>query len=189
MKKNLGDMMCLDIYLSSLSKAELEKVKKDIKPPKRLAPPLMCWEFYYPKYQQNLKEAERETELKTLHKYSGKFNWKTDLKKVLKTYPYKALILTNETKRILWVNDGFSEMTGYPKSYAINRSPIFLQGENTSEAVKLRINEKIEQNKPFKEVVVNYRKNGEMYNCEIQIFPLTGNNNSIHFLALEREVA
>jgi hypothetical protein len=64
-----------------------------------------------------------------------------------------------------------------------------LQGENTSEAVKLRINEKIEQNKPFKEVVVNYRKNGEMYNCEIQIFPLTGNNNSIHFLALEREVA
>lgn len=188
MKKNLSHMMCLDIYLSRLSEAELEKVKNDIKPSKRLVPPLMCWEFYYPKYRQTLKEAERKTELAALLSYSKKFNWKADLKKTLKNYPYVALILTDETKTILWVNDGFSEMTGYPKSYAINRNPGFLQGTETSEAAKRRIKEKIEKKKPFKEVVVNYRKDGEMYNCEVRIFPLIG-SNSTHFLALEREVA
>lgn len=78
-------------------------------------------------------------------------------------------------------------MTGYPKSQAINRNPIFLQGEKTSEAVKLRIRNRIQQTKPFKAEIINYRKNGSIYNCEIRIFPLIG-DNSLHFLALERAV-
>nr|WP_320021463.1 PAS domain-containing protein [uncultured Draconibacterium sp.] len=188
MKKNLSDMMCLDIYLSSLSEAELEKVKNDIKPSKRLVPPLMCWEFYYPKYQETLKEAEHKAEFQSLNKYSKKYNWKANLKKILKAYPYEALVLTDATKTILWVNTGFSEMTGYAKSKAINRIPSFLQGELTSEIIKERIRQKIRMQKPFKEEIINYRKNGETYNCEVRIFPLVG-DNSLHFLALEREVA
>lgn len=51
MKNNLSDMMCLDIYLSGLSKSELEKIQKHLKPSKRTVPPLLCWDIYYPYYQ------------------------------------------------------------------------------------------------------------------------------------------
>lgn len=88
---------------------------------------------------------------------------------------------------ILWVNNGFTEMTGYPKSEAINRNPDFLQGEKTSKAVILKIRNKIQQTKPFKTEIINYRKDGSVYNCEIRLFPLIG-ESSLHFLALERAV-
>ena len=97
-------------------------------------------------------------------------------------------MLTNASKKILWVNNGFTEMTGYSKPQTINRNPSFLQGENTSEEVKKRIREKIQNEEPFIEEIINYRKNGSEYNCEVRIFPLSG-NSSMHFLALERAIA
>ena len=40
--------MCLDIYLSGLSKFQLEKIHKHLKPSKRLVPPLLCGDIWYP---------------------------------------------------------------------------------------------------------------------------------------------
>ena len=186
-RNNLSDMMCLDIYLSGLSDLEYKKVQKHLKPSGRVIPPLLCWEFYYPAYQKRMREIEINADLRALHKYSNKFNWRIDLDKMLNAFPYDALILTDKTKNILWVNNGFTEMTGYPKSQAINRDPGFLQGEKTSKAVILKIRDKIQQTKPFKTEIINYRKDGSIYNCEIRFFPLIG-ENSLHFLALERVV-
>ncbi len=186
-RNNLSDMMCLDIYLSGLSDLEYKKVQKHLKPSKRVMAPLLCWEFYYPEYERMLNKATINADIKALHKYSGKFNWRIDMDKTLNIFPYDALVLTDETKNILWVNNGFTEMTGYPKSEAINRNPVFLQGEKTSKAVIFKIRNKIQQTKPFKMEIINYRKDGSIYNCEIRLFPLIG-ESSLHFLALERAV-
>jgi PAS domain S-box-containing protein len=180
--------MCLDIYLSSLPKEEYQKISKYLKPTKRLIPPLLCWDIYYPAYQKMLERASIDADLQMLSKYSKKHSWNIDLAEVLNAYPYEALILTDETKTILWVNSGFIDMTGYSKSQAINRNPSFLQGEKTSEKVKQRIRDKIQLKKPFSEEIINYRKDGTEYNCEVRIFPIIGDNSS-YFLALEREVA
>lgn len=188
MKNNLSDMMGVDMYLAGLSKSEFKKIQKYLKPSNRTVPPLLCWDICFPYYQEMLNKAKINTELQVLYKYSRRYNWNIDLDKTLNAFPYEALVLTDETKNILWVNNGFAEMTGYPKSHAINRSPGFLQGEKTSEAVKSGIRKKNQLKKPFKEVIVNYRKNGSTYNCEVRIFPLAG-DNSLHFLALEREVS
>lgn len=99
MKNNLSDMMCLNIYLSGLSDLEYKKVQKHLKPSKRVMPPLLCWEFYYPEYQRMLNRATINADLKALHKYSGKFNWRIDLDKTLNAIPYDALVLTDETKK------------------------------------------------------------------------------------------
>ena len=181
-------MMGLDMYLAGLSKTELEKIQKHLKPSKRIVPPLLCWDIYYPYYQETSNKAKIDCDLQALQKYSRKLKWKFNLRKILNNIPYQALVLTDETKTILWVNNGFSEMTGYSKSNAINRSPSFLQGEQTSAEVKERIRKKIQLQKPFKEEIINYRKNGEAYNCEVRIFPISG-DKSLYFLALEREVA
>lgn len=131
MKNNLSDMMGLDLYLANLSKSELEKIQKHLIPSQNTVPPLLCWDIYYPHYQEMLMKVKINNELKALQKYSSKLKWKFNLNKTLNTLPYQALVLTDETRTILWVNNGFSEMTGYSKSNAINRSPSFLQGELT----------------------------------------------------------
>ena len=184
----MWNMMCLDVYLSSLSKEEYEMVNKNIIRTNRPVAPLLCWEFYYPEYRRMLKKASTNLDIQSLTEYSLTHNWNTNLEEILNKFPYEALVLTNASKKILWVNNGFTEMTGYSKSQTINRSPSFLQGENTSEEVKKRIREKIQNEEPFIEEIINYRKNGSEYNCEVRIFPLSG-NNSMHFLALEREIA
>ena len=48
-------------------------------------------------------------------------------------------------------------MTGYSKPQTINRNPSFLQGENTSEEVKKRIREKIQNEEPFIEEIISAR--------------------------------
>lgn len=151
-------------------------------------PPLLCWDIYYPFYQKMLNNTYSNFDLQRLTKLSVKYKWKANLNEILRHYSYTALVLTDEAQKIIWVNNGFSEMTGYSKSFAINRTPVFLQGENTSEEVKARIRRQIEKREPFKEVLINYRKDGSPYKCEVQTFLLKG-NNTIHFLALEREVA
>lgn len=151
-------------------------------------PPLLCWDIYYPFYQEMLKKASVNVDFQAILKFLAKFNFETNLKEILNNHSYLALVLTDETQKILWVNNGFSEMTGYSKSFAINRTPGFLQGKNTSEEVKSRIRKKVEKKEPFKEVLINYRKDGSVYNCEVLTFTLKGNSTT-YFLALEREIA
>jgi hypothetical protein len=43
--KDLNGMMCLDLYLMSLSNEEYEKIKYRIGPPKENKFPLECWDI------------------------------------------------------------------------------------------------------------------------------------------------
>ncbi|MBN2613828.1 MAG: PAS domain-containing protein [Bacteroidales bacterium] len=135
-----------------------------------------------------LKRGSMISELRDLKKFSKKFRWNFDLDNTLNTYSYQALVLTDNNQKIIWVNDGFVEMTGYNKSFAMNQSSSFLQGKETSPGSIIRIRKKIMLNAPFKDEIINYRKNGSIYRCELQIFPVFG-DRSLHFLALEREIA
>jgi len=184
MSRNLFDMMCLDIYLNGLNSEQYNKIKESLKP-SEVIPPLLCWEFFYPAYQLRLKEAKIKTDLRALRKLSLQYSWNINLNRILNNYPYDALVVTDNTHKIIWVNNGFFDMTGYSKSEAIDKKPTFLQGKETSLQTKEKIREHLIMNKQVKDVLVNYRKDGTPYRCELNIFPITGNGSS-HFLALER---
>ena len=80
-------------------------------------------------------------------------------------------------------------MTGYPVNFTKGKSPKFLQGEKTSKETLNRIRENIKNQFQFKETIINYKKNGEMYLCEIEVFPLKNKEGKLsHLLALEKEV-
>jgi PAS domain S-box-containing protein len=100
-----------------------------------------------------------------------------------------AVVITDLQGIVVWVSKGFETMTGYAKAETLNRSPKFLQGEETSWVTSQNIAQKLKNYEKTTATVINYRKSGEKYNCELQIFPMfTTNNRPSHFLALEKEV-
>lgn len=154
---------------------------------RRIAP-LLSWDIYSVHLFEITRKAKIKRDLERLNKLSNKFKWDNNLENILQE-TYKALVLTDASQIIVWVNTGFTEMTGYPKKYALGKKPDFLQGTNTTLASKESIRENLYSQNTFTTSIINYRKNGEEYHCEVKIVPLKNNNKEItHFLALEKEI-
>lgn len=78
-------------------------------------------------------------------------------------------------------------MTGFSKSFALKKTPSFLQGASTCKETSARIKGKILRNKPFQETVLNYRQDKTPYKCEIKVFPLSYKDTT-HYIALENAI-
>lgn len=180
-------MKCLDIYLSSLNNKEYDEIKSKIEISKSKIMPLMSWDIFMDGYNRRLIEAKKRIEMEQVLSFAKKFNWKNDLKLAFSENDYEALIITDKNQNIIWVNDGFTSMTGYSKKFAINKTPKFLQGEETSEQTKQSIKKKLHKDKPFKDIIVNYKKDKTIYSCEVKIIPLC-NGDTTHFIAFEKKV-
>jgi len=149
--------------------------------------PIQSLDFYLPHYHALCKKLKLENDLAEL-KALLKRDLEQSVVEILQTSNYEALVVTNLHRKIIWANNGFHEMTGYKKRFAIGKKPTFLQGEKTSAAVKTEIRELLQQQKRFSASLINYRKNGEEYLCHIDVLPLFDNNRTVtHFLAMESE--
>jgi PAS domain S-box-containing protein len=100
-----------------------------------------------------------------------------------------AVVLTNAEKNILWVNGFFTKMTGYTMDEAVGKKPSFLQGPRTEESQRVYIRQKLTEMLPFKAHITNYRKNGEEYLCEINIYPIFDSSKKInYFISFEYDL-
>lgn len=186
MKKNLMNMQCLDIYLSSLSQEEYEEIEDEITVSDIKVMPLRSWDIYNEHFAEQLLNLKQEKAIKSFKKLAKKFDWKNNWKEVFQNKSFDALVLTNQEAKIQWVSEGFTDMTGYSSKFAINKTPHFLQGKETDRAVLNRIKHKLSRDEPFTEVLVNYKKDKTPYKCEISVIPLI-NDRITHYLALERQ--
>lgn len=150
--------------------------------------PLLSWDIYMDFYYRNLRQGEMQSEIEKINYLAKKFNWKNDIDEIINTHDYEAIVITDINQKIIWVNNGFTDMTGYSKAYALNKRPTFLQGEETSLETKETIRKNIQADKPFRQVIINYKKDKTPYKCEVSIIPLFGEETT-HYLALERQVS
>ncbi|WP_422103750.1 PAS domain-containing protein [Winogradskyella sp.] len=185
--KNPIYMSCLDIYTSNSKTSQLEKFQTGIETEKFKTMPLMSWDIFMTDYYQRIEASQKQMELDQVLSFARKFKWKNDFKSAFAENDYEALVITDKDQNIIWVNSGFTQMTGYSKSFALNKTPRFLQGEKTSEKTKRRIRQSIEKNKPFRDIVFNYKKDGTPYKCEVHVIPLY-NEHTTHYMAFERQV-
>jgi PAS domain S-box-containing protein len=101
--------------------------------------------------------------------------------------PNIAVILTNAQKHILWVNEDFTEITGYSLPEVIGKSPGgILQGPNTEPEAVSQIRQGLSNKLPFRGEVTNYRKNGEEYLCRLVIHPVFNESQQLtNYIAFE----
>ncbi len=91
--------------------------------------------------------------------------------------------------RIVYVNEAFEKMTGYSVNELIGRSARLLQGPQTERSELDRIRAAIEQKKPVRAEVVNYRKDQSTFLMELDIVPITNTHGQLtHWVSVERDV-
>lgn len=99
----------------------------------------------------------------------------------------RVLIITDENLKIVYTSSNVRQMNGYTPHEIIGRSPKMFQGALTQAGQTQRIKQAIIDLKPFKEVVLNYKKNGTTYRCEIEAFPkFSTDGKFLNYVAIER---
>ena len=100
-----------------------------------------------------------------------------------------AVIVTDRTGRVEWVNDGFSRLTGYTAEEVVGRKPgDFLQGPKTDADAIARMAAALADAQGFEVELVNYAKNGASYWVHIDCQPIVENGELTHFVAIETDV-
>ncbi len=91
--------------------------------------------------------------------------------------------------KIVFVNPAFERMTGYTQEEALGRSPRFLQGPKTDRRVLDEIHQAIEQRKPLRRQIINYRKDDSEFWLDIDIVPIFDTaGQCTHFAGIERDI-
>ncbi len=100
--------------------------------------------------------------------------------------PNISVILTDAMRRIIWVNEDFTAITGYSLAEVVGKKPSLLQGPETEEISVRKIRHCLDAGVSIREQITNYRKNGEKYICKLIVHPIYGMDKKLtNFIAFE----
>lgn len=91
---------------------------------------------------------------------------------------------------LIYVNDEFLELTGYPREEVLGRNCRFLQGERTNEESVARVRRAVKNEEPVTVELRNYRKDGSMFWNRLSIRPVTDEDGDVsHFLGFQEDIS
>ncbi|MFI3198873.1 MAG: PAS domain S-box protein [Methylococcaceae bacterium] len=101
----------------------------------------------------------------------------------------QGVIITSHDRKILWVNEAFTSMTGYNNLDVVGLNPNFVHGPltdpNTLKAIRLAL----EKNSPFTGEILNYRKDGSPFWNELTISPVFDAQGQLtNFVSATRDI-
>lgn len=91
--------------------------------------------------------------------------------------------------KITYINQAFTEMTGYSIKESLGQSLTFLFGKNTEEKAKNELNASMNNFQPNEVNMISYKKDGTEFCMNIAITPLSDEKGDFtHWLAIQRDV-
>jgi len=102
---------------------------------------------------------------------------------------FDSIMVTEATEDlpIVFVNEAFTELTGYPADEVIGKSPGLLQGEETEREVLDQLRADLEAGRVFEGETVNYRKGGEPFKMHWRVAAVGGTAaESRYLIAVQR---
>lgn len=89
---------------------------------------------------------------------------------------------------IVYVNNAFTDLTGYKSEEVIGRSPKILQGPDTNQEVLDRLRDDLGAGRAFEGQAVNYRSDCSTFDMFWRVFPLKdGDGKPVYFVALQEQ--
>ena len=94
-----------------------------------------------------------------------------------------------EDNPLVYVNDGFSEMTGYEREDAVGRNCRFLQGEQTDPEKVATLRDHIDREEPVSVVLRNYRADGSEFWNSLEVAPVRdGDGEVVNYIGFQQDV-
>lgn len=101
-----------------------------------------------------------------------------------------GVAITDESGRVVWINEAFEQITGYSLSEMRGRKPgDMLQGPLTNKKTVKYIGDKLKKGEPLTAELLNYHKNGETYWLRLDINPLFDEKGELQsFIGIETDI-
>ncbi len=102
----------------------------------------------------------------------------------------KEILITDQDFNIVFASSGIFNITGYQSNELLGKSPKIFQGLKTNETSRSNIRNAVQNKLPFKEIILNYKKDGSTYKCEIEGFPKFNEKGEfLNYIAFEKVAA
>ena len=148
------------------------------------ARPLLCWDIFMEGFHKRLEYSEdiqQLTRLAQQQRWQHDFDFEHQL-----IWSNKTVLVTDLTLNIVYASSNLVFMNGYHPCEVLGKRPSMFQGKDTSPETKLHIRNAIDQRIPCEASILNYRKNGDTYMCNLQEYPLFNHKNAlVNFIAFE----
>jgi PAS domain S-box-containing protein len=153
--------------------------------------PLIAGDFFLEHYHKLCQELNGKHLEEVFARFANNYSWTIPIEAAAEDYnDYQAIIISDCNYKVIWVDGGFTDMTGYNPYEIIGNRPTMLHGPGTKDEERAQFHAGIATNEPFTAAITNYRKNGEAYLCKVKIVPLYNKEKKLtHYIAFEREVA
>lgn len=101
-----------------------------------------------------------------------------------------AVVLTDAEGRVVWVNEGFTRITGYTLSEMLGKRPgSVLQGPGTDPDTVSHIRDRLRAGEGFSVEILNYHKSGRSYWLAVEVQPIFDEQGRLtNFMAIESDI-
>ncbi len=148
--------------------------------------PLLCWDIVL---EGMYRKAEFKDDIKVFENYTTQNNWCDTLPPIHNAllWQNKTIVLTDEHLNIVHATENMAAMNGYQPHEVVGKHPKMFQGKDTTLAARAVIKKAVDNEQPFETVILNYKKNGHIYHCHIEGFPIFNTEGKlVNFIALEK---
>lgn len=92
-------------------------------------------------------------------------------------------------RKIFYVNEAFTDLTGYEKEEVLGRTLHFLNGPKTEQAKREKLRHAMNQFEPVEVEFINYKKNGEEFWINTSMVPVSNSKGDYtHWVGIGRDV-
>jgi len=101
-----------------------------------------------------------------------------------------SVALTDAERRVVWINEGFTRLTGYTLEEVAGKTPgAVLQGPETNPATIQHMREQLAKNEGFRVELINYSKAGKKYWVNIEVRPIRDTYGKVtNFMGLGSDI-
>jgi len=101
---------------------------------------------------------------------------------------FDSVMVTEATPKIpiVYVNEAFTQLTGYSSEEVLGKSPSLLQGTDTDPAVLDQLRKGLDAGRNFEGTAINYRKDGTPFTMHWRVAPVVLGDKVHYFIAVQR---
>lgn len=90
---------------------------------------------------------------------------------------------------LVYANEGFLRLSGYPRDEVAGRNCRFLQGDDRDQPARSQIREALERGRELSVVLRNYRRDGTMFWNELTLAPIRDGAGAVsHFVGIQMDI-